>query len=306
MAPGGPFAPHPPTRPVHPAPSSRDEHASAAARRNASAHRDELVREAWRDGGDSSAATGARTRAWSDPVRAVTRILDARRAGAPTPDTPRRPRQGRRLRPVRRRRSASRASWTPPRRWPPPAAARTAPSSGSACTSPSGRTMADIADAFGLHELAVEDAVKAEQRPKLEQFGEIDLPRAAHRPLRRARRADRDLRGGRDRPGDAVHRPGLRDQRPARRRLPAGARSAPSWRPRHELLATGPWAVAYAITDQVVDLYLEVADQVEDDLDELETAVFAPPGARAGSSGSTSSSGSWWSSSGRWCRCSGR
>ena len=33
--------------------------------------------------------------------------------------------------------------------------------------------MADIAETYGLHELAVEDAVKAEQRPKLEQFGEV-------------------------------------------------------------------------------------------------------------------------------------
>ena len=49
-------------------------------------------------------------------------------------------------------------------------------SSGWACTSPATATMSDIAETFGLHELAVEDAVKAEQRPKLEQYGEIDLP----------------------------------------------------------------------------------------------------------------------------------
>jgi magnesium transporter len=41
-----------------------------------------------------------------------------------------------------------------------------------------------------------------------------------------------------------------------------------------ELLAQGPWAVAYAIADRVVDLYLEVADEVETDLDELENQVF--------------------------------
>ena len=33
--------------------------------------------------------------------------------------------------------------------------------------------MAAIAHTYGLHELAVEDAVKAEQRPKLEQFGSV-------------------------------------------------------------------------------------------------------------------------------------
>ena len=35
--------------------------------------------------------------------------------------------------------------------------------------------MAGIAETYGLHELAVEDAVKAEQRPKLEQFGEVSF-----------------------------------------------------------------------------------------------------------------------------------
>ncbi len=43
---------------------------------------------------------------------------------------------------------------------------------------------------------------------------------------------------------------------------------------KQELLAQGPWAVAYAITDRVVDLYLEVADRIEDDLDTLEVEVF--------------------------------
>ena len=33
--------------------------------------------------------------------------------------------------------------------------------------------MSAVADTYGLHELAVEDAVKAEQRPKLEQFGAV-------------------------------------------------------------------------------------------------------------------------------------
>jgi magnesium transporter len=34
--------------------------------------------------------------------------------------------------------------------------------------------------------------------------------------------------------------------------------------------------VAYAVTDRVVDLYMEVADQVEADLDIIEESVFAP------------------------------
>ena len=113
-----------------------------------------------------------RARAWSDPVRAVTRILDPRRAGAGGRQA-RRSRQDRRLRPVRRRGPPARHVDPGRGAAPPPGAAMTARSSGWACTSRADRTMADIADAYGLHELAVEDAVKAEQRPKLEQFGEI-------------------------------------------------------------------------------------------------------------------------------------
>jgi magnesium transporter len=41
------------------------------------------------------------------------------------------------------------------------------------------------------------------------------------------------------------------------------------------LLEQGPWAVAYAVTDRVVDLYLAVADQVEADLDIIEEGVFS-------------------------------
>ena len=40
---------------------------------------------------------------------------------------------------------------------------------------PGAAEMADIAEAFGLHELAVEDAVKAGQRPKLEHFGDVSF-----------------------------------------------------------------------------------------------------------------------------------
>jgi magnesium transporter len=44
------------------------------------------------------------------------------------------------------------------------------------------------------------------------------------------------------------------------------------------LLEQGPWAVAYAVTDRVVDDYIEVADAVEDDLDLIEESVFSRTG----------------------------
>ncbi|TDC57733.1 magnesium/cobalt transporter CorA [Micromonospora sp. KC207] len=133
--------------------------------------------------------------------------------------------------------------------------------------------MTAIADTFGLHELAVEDAVKAQQRPKLERFGEVSFL-----VLRTARYCEHDeltensevVETGQVmlfigpnfvisvRHGDACR------LAPVRAGLEA----------KHELLAHGPWAVAYAITDRVVDLYLEVADRLEDDLDVLEADVF--------------------------------
>ncbi|MEU8259800.1 magnesium/cobalt transporter CorA [Micromonospora sp. NPDC048999] len=133
--------------------------------------------------------------------------------------------------------------------------------------------MTEIAETFGLHELAVEDAVKAEQRPKLERFGEV-----AFLVLRTARYCEHTelteysevVETGQVmlfigpnflisvRHGDASRLSPVR----------AGLET------KRELLGHGPWAVAYAITDRVVDLYLEVADQLEDDLDVLEADVF--------------------------------
>lgn len=47
-----------------------------------------------------------------------------------------------------------------------------------------------------------------------------------------------------------------------------------------ELLALGPSAVLYAISDSIVDHYLEVTDQVESDIEVIEEAVFATTGGR--------------------------
>ncbi|MEV4480244.1 magnesium/cobalt transporter CorA [Micromonospora coxensis] len=137
--------------------------------------------------------------------------------------------------------------------------------------------MSAIAETYGLHELAVEDAVKAQQRPKLERFGEVSFL-----VLRTARYCEHaELTENSDvvetgqvmlfigpnflisvRHGDASRLSAVRADLEAKR----------------DLLVHGPWAVAYAVTDRVVDLYLEVADRLEDDLDVLEADVFAPQG----------------------------
>ncbi|WFE30670.1 magnesium/cobalt transporter CorA [Solwaraspora sp. WMMD791] len=140
---------------------------------------------------------------------------------------------------------------------------------------PSLAEMAGIADTYGLHELAVEDAVKAEQRPKLEQFGEVNFL-----VLRTARYVDHEkLTGDSEvvetgqvmlfigrgfvisvRHGDACRLSPVRADLERNR----------------ELMTQGPWAVAYAVTDRVVDLYLEVVDRIETDLETVEADVFSP------------------------------
>ncbi len=46
----------------------------------------------------------------------------------------------------------------------------------------------------------------------------------------------------------------------------------------HEMLRHGPTGVLYSISDAVVDHYLEVATELQSDLEELETEVFSPSG----------------------------
>jgi magnesium transporter len=44
----------------------------------------------------------------------------------------------------------------------------------------------------------------------------------------------------------------------------------------HDLLCLGPAAVLYAVSDMVVDSFVDVAGSVEQDVDELEASVFSP------------------------------
>jgi len=139
---------------------------------------------------------------------------------------------------------------------------------------PSLAEMAGIAETYGLHELAVEDAVKAEQRPKLERFGEVDflvLRTARYVGHGEVTETSEVVETGQVmlfigprfvisvRHGDACR------LAPVRADLEG----------KQDLLEQGPWSVAYVVTDRVVDDYLGVADQLEIDLGTLETQVFA-------------------------------
>ncbi|MEU3557677.1 magnesium and cobalt transport protein CorA [Streptomyces fragilis] len=134
---------------------------------------------------------------------------------------------------------------------------------------------AGIAAEFGLHPLAVEDAVSAHQRPKLERYDDslFTVYKTVHYVEHDCLTPDSEVIEtgeimcftGRDflitvRHGDKG------SLRSLRRRLEEDP----------ELLAKGPSAVLHAIADHVVDGYLAVADAVQDDIDDVETEVFSP------------------------------
>jgi magnesium transporter len=132
---------------------------------------------------------------------------------------------------------------------------------------PSAEELHDVAQRFDLHELAVEDAERAHQRPKLEdyegsyfivlktthydegaeqvQFGEVHIFVAREYVI-------------------VVRHGEGSELGPARQRLEE----------RPELLRQGTAAVVWAILDKVVDDYYPVVEGIEDDIEEVEEQVF--------------------------------
>jgi magnesium transporter len=129
--------------------------------------------------------------------------------------------------------------------------------------------LAEVRDTFGLHELAIEDAVNLHVRPKIENydqgvqlvilrtaryddaaeevdFGEISVFLAPTFVITVRQGAASELRGARQR----------LEQRP-------------------ELLAGGSASALWAILDVVVDGYAPVVAELERDIDQIEASVFS-------------------------------
>ncbi len=137
---------------------------------------------------------------------------------------------------------------------------------------PTKEEFASVAEEFGLHSLAVEDAIKAHQRPKIERYGETLFT-----VLKSARYLDESetvefgeihVFVGPDFVVTVRHGEASTLDR-VRRRL----ESMP------ELLCRGPEAILYAVMDRVVDDYAPVVAGLEHDIDEIESEVF---GGKAG------------------------
>ena len=132
---------------------------------------------------------------------------------------------------------------------------------------PDEHELTSVAEEFGLHELAVEDAIQAHQRPKLERYGDtlFVVLRAANYLDEPEELAFGELHVfmGPDFVITVRHSEAP-DLRHVRRRLQDDP----------DLLALGPEAVLYAILDAVVDGYAPVVAGLDKDIDEIETEVF--------------------------------
>jgi magnesium transporter len=131
---------------------------------------------------------------------------------------------------------------------------------------------------FGLHDLAVEDAFRAHQRPKLERYGQAlflvlrtaqlarpdpDAESAVVDGRRRIEFGETHLFVGPRYVVSVRHGPSLSY---------TGVRAHCEATP--HLLAKGPGFVLYALLDFVVDQYFPIVEGLEDDMDALEDELF--------------------------------
>ena len=132
---------------------------------------------------------------------------------------------------------------------------------------PDQAALATLAHEFGLHELAIEDAVQAHQRPKIERYGDT-----LFMVLRAARYVDADERvdfgelhifSGSNFIITVRH-----SESPDLAKVRQRMETTP------EALDEGAEAVLYAILDAVVDGYAPVVAGLSNDIDEIETQVF--------------------------------
>jgi magnesium transporter len=139
--------------------------------------------------------------------------------------------------------------------------------------------LTQLGEVFGLHALALEDASNPRQRPKLERRDET-----LFLAMRTLAYVEREARGqGEDDGGDIVETGAVMvflggyfvaTIRHGRHASMVGLRRRLESNPAQ--LALGPSSVLHAVADKVVDDYLGVTDAAGEDIEEIESRVFAP------------------------------
>jgi magnesium transporter len=124
-----------------------------------------------------------------------------------------------------------------------------------------------LQELFGLHELAVEDALRAHQRPKIEDYDEtysiVLRTTHYHEEREEVHFGEIHLFAASDYVITVRHGPGS-ELATARRRLEE----------RPDLLRLGAGSAVWAVLDKVVDDYMPVVEGIEDDIEEVEGQVF--------------------------------
>ena len=142
---------------------------------------------------------------------------------------------------------------------------------------PTEAELVEIAQVFDLHELTVEDAVKSGQRPKVERYGEVTF--MSLRTARYVEHAELTDTSEVVESGDVMIFVGEHFAITVRHGDACNLSPVrASLEQRRELLALGPWSVAYAISDLVVDVLMEVATAIEEDVSAVEESVFSREG----------------------------
>jgi magnesium transporter len=125
--------------------------------------------------------------------------------------------------------------------------------------------MAKMQEEFCLHELAVEDAARGHQRPKIEEYGESLF--AVVQTV--------ELDGDNLSCGEVAVFVGPNYTLSVRRNASQGFLGVRSRAEREpHLLKKGPAFVLYALMDAVVDRYFPVVDMIESELEAIEEKIF--------------------------------
>jgi magnesium transporter len=119
---------------------------------------------------------------------------------------------------------------------------------------------------FGLHDLAIEDALRAHQRPKLEIYGDtlFIVVRTASLQDRKIRYGETHIFAGRGYVVTVRH-----GSTTAYKEVRTRCEGAP------KMLAMGEGFVIYSIIDFIVDKYFPILQELESEVDALEDTIFS-------------------------------